>query len=85
MKEILFVTGIAAIVVALAVVGLGIKVLLHRNGEFKRPCTSRDPYTGKSNCQCGKISSERCRHKGYSPLEVNSEMLDEIGPTTQEQ
>lgn len=85
MKEILLITGIAVIVVALAVVGLGIKVVLRRNGEFKRPCASHDPYTGKSNCQCGKTASERCGHKRYSPLEVNRELLDEIGPTTQEQ
>lgn len=53
MKTILIVLGIAAGVVALMMAGLGLKMLLHKEKEFHRPCANADPKTGRcANCTC---------------------------------
>lgn len=53
MKTILIVLAIAIGVLALMMVGLGIKMLLLKEKEFKRPCTNRDPKTGRcAHCTC---------------------------------
>lgn len=67
--------------VALLMAGLGIKMLVRKNGEFKRHCSGMDPYTGESaGCICGKAANAKCKKaKRYSPLEVNDELMDEIG------
>lgn len=55
MKTILIVALIAVGVVALMVAGLGIKMLLHKEKEFKRPCANADPKTGRcAHCTCGR-------------------------------
>ena len=55
MKTILIVLVIAVAVVGLMMAGLGIKMLLHKEKEFKRPCANADPTTGRcANCTCGK-------------------------------
>ena len=58
--------------------GLGIKVVCKKRGEFKRHCSNMDPYTGKGGgCVCGKTAQKRCDKVGrYSPLEVNENMLN---------
>lgn len=74
------VIAIAAFVaVALLMLGLGIKVVARKNGEFRRHCASRDPYTGETNgCVCGKKVA--CDKKTrYQPLDVNDSMMEEIG------
>ena len=60
-------------------VGLGVKMLFKKHGEFKRHCSSMDPYTGKAaGCVCGKAVGDKCKGgKRYSPLEVNEELLRE--------
>lgn len=71
----------ALFVVALMFVGLGIKMLVKKKGEFKRPCTSMDPYTGKGGgCVCANgAKNVKCHNrKPYSPLEVNNELMEEI-------
>jgi len=69
----------AFVVVALMMAGLGIKLLVKKRGEFKRPCSSTDPYTGESTgCICGKAANAQCRNKAHTPLEVNQELLNEL-------
>lgn len=75
---------IALILVVLAIVmlcfaGLGIKIIVKKNGEFKRHCSSMDPYTGKSSgCMCAAQQAHICKEKSshpYQPLEVNNELM----------
>lgn len=55
MKTILIVTVIAVAAVGLMMAGLGIKLLMHKEKEFKRPCANADPTTGRcAHCTCGK-------------------------------
>jgi hypothetical protein len=55
MNTILIVLAIAIGVFALMMAGLGFKMLLHKEKEFKKPCTNADPKTGKcAHCTCGK-------------------------------
>lgn len=54
-KTILIVLGVAIAVVALMMAGLGLKMLFHKEKEFKRPCANADPKTGRcANCTCGR-------------------------------
>ena len=53
MKTILIVLGIAMMVVALMMLGLGLKMLCRKEKEFRRPCANADPKTGRcANCTC---------------------------------
>ena len=55
MNTIIVVALIAVGVVGLMMAGLGLKMLLHKEKEFKRPCANADPKTGRcANCTCGK-------------------------------
>lgn len=55
MKTILIVLAIAVGVIALMMAALGIKMLMHKEKEFKRPCANADPKTGRcANCTCGR-------------------------------
>ena len=81
MKELflVFITALAILLFCFA--GLGIKLLLKRNGEFKRQCASCDPYTGeRKGCHCGKKTmDEHCKNdKRHSILEINKNLLDEL-------
>ncbi|MCR4816228.1 MAG: hypothetical protein K5842_03450 [Bacteroidales bacterium] len=74
---------IVLVVILLFFAGVGIKTLIKKNGEFKRRCTGIDPYTNKGGgCACAeraeKVCDSRQRHP-YQPLEVNSEMMKEMG------
>ena len=82
MKTILIVFLFTLGVVALCFAGLGIKMVLKRNGEFKRHCSSMDPYTGRSaGCVCHRAANVKCKEEGhYSPLEVNENLLSETRP-----
>ena len=52
-KTILIVAGIAIAVVALMMVGLGLKMLFRKEKAFRRPCANADPKTGRcANCTC---------------------------------
>ncbi|MBR5028630.1 MAG: hypothetical protein IKX51_05355 [Bacteroidales bacterium] len=79
MGNILTVTILAAVLLALAFAGIAIKMLVRKNGEFKRHCSSTDPYTGKNaGCICGKPQQSPCpEQKKHTPLEVNDELLKE--------
>ena len=70
----------ALAIVVLCLAGLGIKILIQRHGEFKRHCSSMDPYTGKGGgCVCtkGVTCANRTKHP-YQPLEVNDELMEEL-------
>ena len=66
--------------IALLMLGLGIKMIFKKHGEFKRHCSSMDPYTGEGGgCVCGKAMTKRCSQADkYTPLEVNDHLMDEI-------
>jgi hypothetical protein len=68
-------------VLLLCFAGLGIKILLKKNGEFKRSCASCDPYTGeRQGCLCGKkdMNTPCEKDKQHSILEINKNLLDEL-------
>ena len=55
MKTILIVLAISVGALALMMGGLGLKMLLHKEKEFKRPCANADPKTGRcAHCTCGR-------------------------------
>lgn len=72
---------LALALVALMFLGLGVKMIFKKHGEFKRHCSSMDPYTGKGGgCVCAKAANVKCKNaEKYSPLEVNNNLMDEIG------
>ena len=52
-KTILIVLIVAVATLALMMGGLGLKMLLHKEKEFRRPCTNADPKTGRcAHCTC---------------------------------
>ena len=76
----IIIMAIAFAALVLCFAGLGVKLLVKRNGEFKRHCSSIDPYTGKGGgCECAKrvVCSNRKKHP-YQPLEVNEEIMREL-------
>ena len=79
MNNILIVIILAAVLLALAFAGIAVKMIVRKNGEFKRHCASTDPYTGKSaGCICGNAQKNDCHEqKKHTPLEVNDELLKE--------
>ena len=55
MKTLPIVLAIAVGVVALMTAALGMKMLLKKEKEFKRPCANADPKTGRcAHCTCNK-------------------------------
>ncbi|MBR1766516.1 MAG: hypothetical protein IJ745_05700 [Bacteroidales bacterium] len=55
MKTILIVLAIAIGAFALMMGVLGLKMLLKKEEEFRRPCTNADPRTGRcAHCTCKK-------------------------------
>ena len=79
---LLFALGI----VALMMLGLGVKMIFRKHGEFKRHCSGMDPYTGESaGCICRKAATKgqgsakiKCKEsERYSPLEVKENLLSE--------
>lgn len=54
-KTLLIALFVAIGAIALLMVALGLKMLLRKENEFKRPCTNADPKTGRcANCTCKK-------------------------------
>ncbi len=81
MSNLLTVVLLTFALLGIGFLGFAVKILVKKNGEFKRHCSSADPYTGeRSGCVCGKSIVDNC--KGgvkYHPLEVNAELLKEAG------
>ncbi len=62
MKTILIILAIAMAVVGLMMTALGIKMLFHKEKEFKRPCANADPKTGRcANCTCDLKQTDKQR------------------------
>lgn len=60
MKTMLFVMIIAVAAVGLMMAGLSVKMLMHKEKEFKRPCANADPTTGRcAHCTCGKQNDRK--------------------------
>ncbi len=59
MKTILIVLAIAIGTIALLMASLGLKMLLHKEKEFHRPCANADPTTGRcQHCTCGRFKDD---------------------------
>lgn len=80
MSTILITILLALALVALMFAGLGIKMFFQKHGEFKRHCSSMDPYTGKGGgCVCAKAANAKCKNaEKYTPLEVNDNLMKEL-------
>ena len=65
MSPLLKVIIITAILLALAIAGIAIKMFLKKDGEFKKQCSSVDPETGERfGCTCGKDDGgEMCENE----------------------
>lgn len=61
---------ISIIFIGLAFAGFAIKILLTKNGEFKKSCSSINPETGQSyGCSCGsEDGGETCRNSQQSAV-----------------
>ena len=68
----------AIAIVTFAFAALGIKIIVRRNGQFKRPCSSTDPYTGQRHgCLCHNNVPSCKKNSSYQPLDINSEFCKE--------
>ena len=56
---------ISIVLIGLAFAGFAIKILLSKNGEFKKSCSSVDPATGKRyGCSCwDEGGGEACENR----------------------
>jgi len=55
---------ISIVLLGLAVAGIAIKMLIKKDGEFKKSCSSVDPNTGQRlGCSCGNENEGSCRNK----------------------
>ena len=62
---------ISIVFVGLAFAGFAIKILLTKNGEFKKSCSSVDPTTGERyGCSCGEgDGGEACENSRQSAVD----------------
>ncbi|MCR4658903.1 MAG: hypothetical protein K5650_01245 [Bacteroidales bacterium] len=57
MKTIIIVIIAAVLCVGAMMAGLGVKMLVRKSHEFRRPCANADPTTGRcANCKCHEIN-----------------------------
>lgn len=78
MKTFLAIFAVCVVVVAFSLAFIGIKMLVKKNGEFKRHCSSVDPYTGERiGCVCGhsNILTSDCKSEKHTVLEVDKDLL----------
>ena len=56
---------ISIVLIGLAFAGFAVKIILTKNGEFKKSCSSVDPTTGERlGCSCGTADGgSECRNK----------------------
>ncbi len=80
MKLFLIVLIFAIGIVAFAFLGIAVKMLFKKKGEFKKSCSSVNPVTGERiGCVCGKTVFDKCENDPqYKPLDINSEILKEL-------
>lgn len=57
---------LAIVLLAIAVGGIAIKLIVKKNGEFKKSCSSIDPKTGKpADCSCGGSEEDHAKCENY--------------------
>jgi hypothetical protein len=62
--QLLIVIGFSLAVVALFFAGVGIKILLKKNGKFAGTCASNNPLLNKDGAPCGlcgAMPEEQCK------------------------
>lgn len=58
---------LAVFILALAVAGIAIKLLIKKDGEFKKSCSSVDPKTGKPvDCVCGGTDEDPAKCQNFT-------------------
>ena len=58
MKMFLLVLIVTVLIVLLSFWGIGIKMIIKKNGEFKRHCSSVDPLTGEIKPKFEELSPD---------------------------
>tara|TARA_B100000963_G_scaffold69795_3_gene58191 strand:+ start:13054 stop:13248 length:195 start_codon:yes stop_codon:yes gene_type:complete len=56
---------ITIFMLGLALIGIGIKILIKKNGEFSGTCASQNPFLNKEGeaCGlCGALPQEKCKN-----------------------
>ncbi len=54
---------ISVVLILIVFVGLGIKILIKKDGKFEKSCGSIDPKTGKKvSCSCGAPEEDKCHN-----------------------
>ena len=51
----------------LVIIGIGIKILIRKNGEFSGTCASQNPFLnqeGEACGFCGALPEEKCKNEG---------------------
>ena len=51
----------------LVIMGIGIKILIRKNGEFSGTCASQSPFLnqeGEACGFCGALPEEKCKNEG---------------------
>lgn len=69
MDNFLNVLLITMVLMCFVFIGIGIKILMKRNGEFSGTCASQNPLIntkGESCSFCGALPEEKCNNEGIS-------------------
>jgi hypothetical protein len=54
---------ICVVLILFVFVGLGIKLIVKKDGKFEKSCGSIDPKTGKkTSCSCGAQEEDKCHN-----------------------
>jgi len=56
---------IAAVLIGLALAGIGIKMLVKKDGKFEKHCSSVDSNGKKIGCVCGDDSGTSCHNRHH--------------------
>jgi hypothetical protein len=58
---------LSVVLIGLAIAGIAVKLLVSKEGEFKKSCSSVDPKTGQRlGCSCGgEEEGSSCRNKEF--------------------
>ena len=69
--QLLIITFILTLIIlALGLTGLGLRMLVVKNGEFRGGCATNSPFLKNQvgDCQvCGASPNEQCRNEDESP------------------
>jgi len=75
---------ITVVLLAAAFAGIGIKMFVKKDGEFKKQCSTIDPQTGKNlGCSCeGAPGDGRCRKDNEKEHHHESPIISQIKELT---